>query len=451
MLNQKDFMKLALKFALPVMIQNLISTLVSSADTVMLGYVNQTAMSASSLANQYTFVLMCFYFGMATATSVLCGQYWGKKDVKTIERIIGLSTRISLLISTLFFAIGFFFPEAIMRLLTNSPDTIAAGGQYLRVVSVSFVFMGFSQVFLSAVRSVGKVVLPSVTYVISLCTNVLFNAAFIFGLFGLPKLGVVGVAVGTVIARIVECLICLGYSAVGKEIRFRVRYLFERAGVLFSDVMKISVPAIANDIVWSLATTVFAAILGHIGDDMVAANAVAIMVVNIGAIAMRGFCSAATVIVSNELGKNDLDTAKEYSKRMLRLTILVGLVGCIVIVLIRPFMMNYYADKLSTTAVSYLGSIMFMTTWRLVGEGINTCLICGFFRAGGDSKYGLIMDSVFMWGVAVPIMAIAAYVIKLPPIWVYFVMSLDEIYKIPVVWRHYTKYEWMKNITREME
>ena len=176
MLNKKDFLKYASKLAFPIMIQNLIGTLVNVADTVMLGYVSQTAMSASSLANQYTFILFCLYYGMATGTSVLCAQYWGKGKKKTVEKILGLAERISLIVSLVFFVISFSMPTTIMKIFTNSPDTIAAGSEYLKVISFSFMFMGFSQVFMSALRSVGKIMLPSVTYIVSLCVNVFCNA-----------------------------------------------------------------------------------------------------------------------------------------------------------------------------------------------------------------------------------------------------------------------------------
>ena len=417
-LDRKQFLLYALKLAFPIMIQNPISTLVNSADTIMLGYVSQTAMAASSLANQYTFVLFCFYYGLGIGTSVLCAQYFGKGDKQTVERIIGLAARVAILISLLFFVFSFFAPEAIMKIFSDSPQTIKEGAAYLKVLSFSFVFMGFSQVFVSALRSVGKIVFPSALYVVSLLVNVLMNAAFIFGLFGLPRLGVVGVALGTVSARAVEVILCFVYSAAGKDIKFRLKNLFRRSGVLF---------------------------------DMVAANAVAVMVVNMGAIVCRGFSNATTIIVSQTLGENRMEDTKVYAKRILWLTVIVSLLGCCVILAIRPFMVQFYRDKLTETAIYYLGIIMIMTTWRLVGEGINTCLICGCFRGGGDAKFGMVVDTVFMWGVSVPLMAIAAYVLKLPPVWVYFVMTLDEFEKMPVVFAHYFKFKWMKNITRDQK
>lgn len=304
---------------------------------------------------------------------------------------------------------------------------------------------------MSALRSVEKVVIPSATYIISLCVNIVMNATFIFGLFGAPKLGITGVAIGTVIARITETVICIVYSLTKSNIKLRAKYFFAKAGILFQDFMKISLPSVANDLVWGMATTVFAAILGHIGDDMVAANAVAVMVVNIGAIACRGFSHASMIIVSQALGQNNIEGAKIYARRLLWLIISLSVVGGMIIIGIRPWIIAFYQDKLSATAISYLGSIMVMTTWRLVGEGINTCLICGCFRSGGDAKFGMIVDTIFMWLVAVPLMAIAAYVIKLPPIWVYFVMSIDEFEKMPVVLYHYKKNNWMKNITRDLQ
>ena len=450
-LDRKQFLLYALKLAFPIMIQNLISTLVNSADTIMLGYVSQTAMAASSLANQYTFVLFCFYYGLGIGTSVLCAQYFGKGDKQTVERIIGLAARVAILISLLFFVFSFFAPEEIMKIFTDSPQTIKEGAAYLKVLSFSFVFMGFSQVFVSALRSVGKIVFPSALYVVSLLVNVMMNAAFIFGLFGLPRLGVVGVALGTVSARAVEVILCFVYSAAGKDIKFRLKNLFRRSGVLFKDFLKISAPSVVNDLMWGMAATTCTAILGHIGDDMVAANAVAVMVVNMGAIVCRGFSNATTIIVSQTLGENRMEDTKVYAKRMLWLTVIVSLLGCCVILAIRPFMVQFYHDKLTETAIYYLGIIMIMTTWRLVGEGINTCLICGCFRGGGDAKFGMVVDTVFMWGVSVPLMAIAAYVLKLPPIWVYFVMTLDEFEKMPVVFAHYFKFKWMKNITRDQK
>lgn len=447
-MTTKELYKWALKLAVPIMVQNLISTLVGTADTVMLGFVGQTEMAASSLANQYIFVLFCAFYGMATATSVMCAQYYGKKDIKSVEQIIAIALRVGILFALAFTLASSLFPGQIMRIFTDSQETIEIGKTYLRILSISMVFMAISQVYVSALRSVGKVVFPSVVSIVSLCVNVLLNATFIFGLFGMPKLGVMGVALGTVMARVTEAMMCIIYSMKG-ELKIRVKNMFAKAEVLSKDFFKITMPSIGNDLVWSLATSVFAAILGHMGDDIVAANAVAIMVVNIGAIAMRGFANSTTIVVGQTLGAGKIEEAKKYSGKLIHLTAYVGLVGCVVIVALRPFIMSFYSGKLSETAITYLGSMILMTTYRMVGEGVNTCLICGCFRGGGDTRYGLIMDTVMMWCVSIPMMLIAAYVLHLSPIWVYFAMTLDEIVKMPFIFIHFFRYKWLKNITRD--
>ena len=447
-MNTTELYKMALKLAIPIMVQNLISTLVNTADTIMLGFVGQSAMAAASLANQYTFVLFCVFFGMATGTSVLASQYYGKGDYNTIERVMGLAVRFSVIIAVIFTVLSVLFPERIMLLFTDSSETVAIGTEYLRILSLSFIFSAISTVYVSALRSIGKVVFPSLMAIVSLTVNILINAVFIFGLLGMPKLGVTGVAIGTVVARITELVLCLIYSA-KCEIKYRMQYILEKAGVLTQDFLKICFPSIGNDLVWSLATTVFAVILGHMGDDIVAANAVAVMVVNIGAIAMRGFANATTILIGQALGANLIEKTKEYARKLIWLTVYVAVAGCIIIVALRPFIMKFYSDKLTEVAVAYLGSMMLMTTYRMIGEGVNTCLICGCFRGGGDTKYGLYMDIIMMWFVAVPLMALAAYVVKLPPIWVYFVMTLDELEKMPFIIIHFRKYQWMKNITRD--
>ena len=449
-MKTKELYKWALKLAMPIMVQNLISTLVNTADTVMLGFVGQTEMAASSLANQYIFVLFCAFYGVATATSVMCAQYWGKGDKNSVEKIIGIAIRVGLCFALVFSVVSFVIPSLIMRLFTDNYETIAIGSTYLRILSVSLVFFAISQVYLSALKSIGKVVFPSVVSVASLIINIAVNATFIFGLFGMPRLGVTGVALGTVIARVSEAVMCMVYSA-RSVIRIRIKYLFAKFGILTKDFFRIGMPAIGNDMVWSLATSVFMAILGRMGDDIIAANAVAVMVVNVGAIAMRGFANSTTIVIGQTLGSGKVEDAKKYSGKLVGLTALVGTAGCIIILALRPFMMNFYSDKITETAVLYLGSMMLMTTYRMIGEGVNTCLICGCFRGGGDTRYGLIMDFVMMWLVCIPLMLLAAYVWHLPPIWVYFVMTLDEIIKMPFIFIHFFRYKWLINITRDIE
>ena len=445
----KSFIGVASTIAMPIIIQNLIHTLVGTADTIMLGYVSQDAMAASSLANQILTVLWMTLNGLITGGCVMAAQYWGKKDYHTIERVMGLAVRFSMIISIIFFAVVFFFPEMVMSLFINDANVITEGIRYLKIVGFSYLFMGFSQVYMSIQRSIERVILPSVTSTVSLVINVFINAVFIFGLFGLPKLGLVGVAIGTVTARFVEFIICAIHAICHETATFRIRYVFAKSGILMKDFLKLSFPSLINDVAWSLAFSTYSVILGRLGSDAVAANAVALVVLDIGAIVSRGFSNATTVIVGKELGQSKIHTAKVYARRMVWITVVCCIFGGAIIIGLRPLILSIYADKLSATAIKYLGAMLLMQSYHLMGEGLNTCWICGCFRGGGDAKFGMIVDTIMMWGVAVPVMAIAAFVLKLPVEWVYFAMCLDEFEKMLPTYIHYKKFNWLKNITRD--
>jgi putative MATE family efflux protein len=448
-LSRGAFIKMASTIALPIMVQNLISTLVNTADTLMLGYVGQAAMSASSLASNAHTIMWCIVSGLSTGAAVLGSQYWGKKDIDTIERALGLAIRFCVGVGILTFLLCFLAPGAVMSLFTNDPEIIEQGIIYLRVLSFSFLFESFSITYFAVLRSAEKILIPSISVVMSLFINVLINATFIFGLFGMPKLGVAGVALGTVAARAFEVLLCLLHSLTSKDIRFRIRYVFADAGVLMKDFLSQGIPSSVNDAAWSLSVAVYSIILGHMGSDAVAANAVAAMAMNIGGIVCRGFASATTIIIGKVLGQGLKETGKLYSKRMLGLTVFFSVLGGLVMVAIRPLISTMYRDKLTETALSYFGIMMLMQAYRLTGEGLNTCWICGCFRGGGDSKFGMIVDTLCIWLIAVPATAAAAYVFKAPVLVVYFVMCLDEFEKMPFVLHHYLQYKWLNNITRD--
>ena len=438
------------KLVIPLVLQNLQRSQVSSADVVMLNFVGQSAISAVSLASQYAHVLFMLFYGLGTGATMLCAQYFGKKDYRAIEVVQGIAMRFSLGVSIIVAALALTIPEYMMLVFTDDQELITLGAGYIRILSICYLCWGVTEVYIAILRSVGKVTIGTVLNSIAVVLNVILNAVFIFGWLGAPKLGVMGVALATSISRLVELALCFVVSARSEHIKLRFKTMFIRNKLLFTDFMKLSLPAIGNDVVWGLAFSMYSVIIGHLGTDAVAANSLAAVVRSFGTILCFGLANAGGILLGQKMGEGKLEETRSDGRKVLWLTVLSGAIGGVIVLIARPFVMMYAgAGNFTETAIEYLGVMLLINSYYIMGCAVNTTLIAGVFRAGGDSRFGLICDAIVMWVYAVPVGFLAAFVLKLPVLWVYFILCLDEFVKWPAVIHRYRSGKWLKNITRD--
>ena len=429
------------------MIQNLFSAAISSVDVLMLNSVGQSAISSVSLAVQYSNILFSVYYGLGTGATMLCAQYWGKGDLRAIEKVEGIALRFSVLISSLFAFPAMFIPELMMKVFTNDPELIGLGAEYLRIVSISYLCWSVSDIYLSVLRSIERVKTSTALNVGALLLNIVLNAVFVLGLFGSPKMGVRGVALATTLSRLTQLVACFLVSAASRDIKIHLGNMFRKGGVLMQDFIRLSLPALGNDIVWGVGFSMYSVIMGHMGTDMVAANSISAVVRNFGCVMCFGIASASGIYVGKEIGAGHLEDAETGGVLSLRLTVAAGALGGILVGLATPVILRY--ASVSDTAAGYLKIMLLINTYYIMGAAVNTTLIAGLFRAGGDSRFGLICDTIDMWVYAVPLGFLAAFVFKLPPMVVYFLLCTDEFVKWPWVLSHYRSKKWLNNITRE--
>ena len=306
---------------------------------------------------------------------------------------------------------------------------------------------GITEVYLAILRSVGRVTVSMALNMLAFVLNVILNATFIFGLFGMPKLGATGVAIATALSRLVELVACFIVSFLSKNVKLHPKYLFDHSKVLTQDFMRLSLPALCNDVSWSVAFSMYSVILGHLGTDAVAANSLVVVVRNIGTVFCFAIASAGGILLGNIMGQGDLEKSKSYASRMLKMTVIAGAIGGLIVLAITPFVLRF--ATLNDTAMHYLKYMLLINTYYIMGAAVNTALIAGVFRAGGDTKFGLICDTIDMWCYAIPLGFFAAFVLKHPVLWVYLLFCTDEFVKWPWVIKHYREGKWAKNITRE--
>ena len=447
--RKDEFYSQIFKLVLPIIIQNLLSAAVSSADVVMLNYVGQSSISAVSLAAQYANILFMIFYGLGTGVTILSAQYFGKGDMRAVQAVEGIALRFSIPIAAVFAAVAVLIPNQMMLLFTNDAELIETGASYLRCMSVAYLCWGITEVYLAALRSIGRVAVSTAMNVLAFTLNIFLNAVWIFGLFGAPKLGAMGVAIATSLSRLIELGACIVVSVRSRDVHLNLKYMFHQNKLLFHDFVKLSLPALGNDISWSVAFSMYSVIIGHLGTDAVAANSFVVVVRNFGTILCFGMASAGGILLGNIIGENKLEEARAGAKKLVKLTVITGAIGGVIILAAIPIVLAYAGESLSDQAMYYLRNMLLINTYYVMGAAVNTALIAGIFRAGGDSKFGFICDTIDMWCYAVPLGFIAAFVFKLPVLVVYFLLCTDEFVKWPWVIKRYRSGKWLQNITRD--
>ena len=443
-----SFYRTVIALVVPMALQNLINVGVTAADVIMLGAVGEDALSGASLAGQVQYIMTLFLFGLTSGATVLTAQYWGKGDKDAIEKILGIAVKTAVFVTALFTAAALVVPGLLLRIFTGDPVVIAEGIKYLRIVAFTYIMIGITQAYLYIMRSVERVIVATVVYLLSLICNIIMNSIFIFGLLGLPAMGISGAALGTLCARILEVVLVAGYARFfNKDIKLRLRYVLHTDKVLFGDFMKYALPVVINEVMWGLGTAANTAILGHMGSPVVAANSVAQVARQLATVVSFGLSSAAAIYLGKTIGEKRMEHARAYAKRFIGLSLIMGVLGGAVILIASPVASAFLS--LSAEAKDYLRIMFFVMSYFVVGQAFNTTMVVGIFRSGGDTRFGLILDVSTMWCCSILLGFLAAFVFKLSVPVVFMILMSDEIIKIPITSWRYRSCKWLRDVTRD--
>ncbi len=444
-MKENEFRKKLSTLVFPIAFQYFMMSLVSASDALMLGFLEQNAMSAVALAGQISFMQYMVIAAMTTGLSIFSAQFWGKKDIASFEKVFAYVMKVTTLASLVFFIATLFIPQPLMRIFTSDSILIQKGALYLKYVSVAFLLTSISQILICALKNSERAFKSTLISSVSMILNIVLNAVLIFGLFGFPKLEIVGAAIATVISRVVEVLWCAFELKKNNIIKLRLSYLIKTEKRLLRDFWKYTAPVFGNQISWGAGFSMFSVIMGHLGTDAVAANAIANIVKELAACFCVGLASGGSIMVGNALGAGELEKGKLYGAKLCRLAIVTGTISGLILLALSPLILHF--TNLTEQANEYLKWMLVICSYYMIGKSINSTTIGGIFSAGGDSKFGFICDTITMWVVIIPIGFIAAFALKLPVMAVYFIISLDEFVKLPAVFGNYKKFRWVKDLT----
>ena len=444
---RKQFNKELMSLAVPLALQNLLNALVGASDALMLGRLTQDAIAAVSLANQISFVMSLFNGAVIGAVGVLTAQYWGRKDYANARRFLAMAVRYTAAISFVFFALAFSVPEKLMSVFTPEPELVRIGGEYLRIVSFSYLFAGISQCFLMMMKVSGY---ANMSVWISAATVVVDMSAdyfLIYGIGAFKGLGANGSAYSTIAVEVIALIWCLIWAQRKATVRIDRKTLFFFSGAYEKDLWKIIPGMLASALSWGLSMTMHSFILGHLGTDATAAYSVTGVAQQLIQCLTNGLATGGGIMVGQLLGQNLLDKAKAYGKQFWRVALWSGLINIGLIALVGPAVYFFYV--LEPQAKIYLIQMLIFHAAYMFAYSYNTVFTVGVFPAGGDSKYDAVSVFFATWCFAIPLSLLGCFVFRWPVMWVYVVMCLDEIVKVPFIKRHYDKYIWLQNLTRE--
>ena len=443
--KDKTFYKTVAGIAVPIALQGLITTGVNMMDTIMIGMVGETELSAVSLANTFIHIYQILCMGIGLGASVLVARYYGMGDKTSMQKSVSIMTRLCIGIAALCAIATFLFPTQIMQIYTSEKRIIANGVKYLRWSVVTYFLLGLSLTSTIILRNVGKVQMPLFTSIGAFLVNVGANYIFIFGKFGAPAMGVAGAAVGTLIARIFEFVIIDGYLWFkDTAIEFRLKNFFMPVGGLWKEYIRISIPVLISDGILALGNNSVAMVIGRLGESFVAANAITSVTQQLSSVLIQGFSQAGAIVTGHTLGEGKREKAQEQGYALLGLGFFFGLVSAGIIMLIsEPMIRAYNVSPETAELARELMDAISIIVWF---QATNSIMTKGTLRGGGDTKVLMIADNVFLWVFSLPLGILAGLVLHLPAFWIYIFLKIDQIMKCVWCVLRLNSGKWIKKI-----
>lgn len=450
MLHDKAFYRTFVILTLSLALQNLLTYSVNLADNIMLGRFSQDALSGASLCNQLQFFLQMLVQGVGEGVVVLGARYWGKKDLKPIPDIIGAGLRFGVSIAAVLFVLAVLFPTQIVRLMTNDPVIMEQAVQYLQIICFTYVIFALTNMLTASLRSIGIVKIGYIISASTLCINICLNYILIYGHFGAPALGVRGAAIATLVSRTVELLIVIWFLKFREHtLRLNWRKLLFIDTSYIRDYIHVSLPMLVTQTMWGASSIIQTAILGNMENAamVVPANSISVLVFQILSVVGYGAASAAAIMTGRTLGEGHKERIDQTAFTFQIMFCIIGVFTGLIILLSRGPVLQIY-NTLSPEAAELTRQFIIVLAITSVGTCYQMAADCGILRAGGDTKFAMWNNIVFVWLICLPCAALSAFVFRFSPVVVFFCLKMEQLGKCPVIFLRVRSKKWIKQITR---
>ena len=444
-LGDRAFYRKIIAIALPISAQQLITVGVNLMDTVMLSSMGDAQLSASALGGQFINLFQIFCMGLGMGASVLTSRYWGMQELKSLRKAVTIMLRLVIGLSLIFTLATVFAPAMIMRMYTPEQEIVDYGVTYLRWLLPTYFCIGLSLTCTIVLRSVGQVRIPLRSSIFAFFVNIFFNWVFIFGHLGAPRMEIAGAALGTLIARLFELFfICGHFFLKDKKIGYRLRHIRMKCADLVREYFRVCIPVLISDGLLALGNNAVAIVMGHIGETCVAANSVTTIVQQLSSVLTQGIANASGIMTGHTMGEGNMEKAQKQGYTFLGLGFVLGCFAALVILLVRSPIINYYQVSVETKAIAW--QLMDAISFIVVFQAMNSILTKGVLRAGGDTRFLMAGDILFLWVASIPLGILAGFVFHWSPFWIYTMLKIDQIIKCVWCFFRLRSRKWMKKI-----
>lgn len=449
LIRDKEFYKRLFLLALPLAGQSILTFSVNLADNIMVGQLGDTAISGVYMANQWNNLLQKFVQGFCTASLVIATQYWGRQDTDSIKTISAMTAKFCLTAGLVFFLMAFVFPEWLLGMYTTEAEVIKESTRYLRIVCFSYLFYCVTEVLMASMRCVETVGIGLYTSISTLCINVVLNYLLIFGKFGMPKMGIQGAAVATLVARMVETAIMVYYVKVkDKKLGLKLADILRHSRVLLKDYIRYGIPIFAGSAMWGINMTVQSSIIGRLGESAISAVSISNNMFEITSVAMYGVSSATGIIIGKTVGSGDYELVKKYAKTLQLVFIGMG-IGTSILMYSSHWLIPVLYPTITAETATVVYQLICVLTVMVLGTAYQVSCLTGIVRAGGCTHFVFVNDTIFIWCVLIPSGLLAAFVFDAPAWVVFACLKCDQILKCIVAVVKVNRFKWIKNITRD--
>ncbi len=446
--KEKAFYKSFFTLTFMIALQNLIAFSVNLADSIMLGAYSELSLSGAAVSNQIQFLLQMVVNGIVAGMVVIASQYWGKKQITPIKKIFAVAFWLASGMSFMLAVLAFFIPGRLMGLLTNEAAVIKEGSEYLKIICFSYVIFAVTHVILGVLRSVETV---KVGFWVSLCAlfiNISLNYALIYGKLGFPVMGIRGAAVATLIARCFELMLVLAYvTFIDKKLMLRVKDILKVEMVFLMDFKRTGLPTVLSSSSWGLAMAVQGAILGRLGASTIAASSIATTIFQVAIVVAAGSSNSSNVIIGKAVGRGDMSVVKQYAKTLQVLFLMIGVGTSFALYAGKLLILDFY--NVSPETEKLAGRFILVLCVTVIGTSYQMPALTGIVSGGGDTKFVLFNDIVFMWCIVLPVSMLSAFVFELPVIVTFIALKSDQILKCAVAVVKVNRFTWIRKLTRD--